>query len=231
MAKKKFYAVAAGRECGIFTDWPSAERQVKGFGGAKYKSFPSRAEAEKWLKAPVYQRRSSPAGRKSSPELSRDDKSFEVVIYTDGSSLNNPGPGGYGAIVMESGREKELSGGFRLTTNNRMEMMAAIVALRGFTHAAKSILLYSDSRYLVNGVTKGWAKKWQSQGWKKSDGKDALNIDLWQELLNLIADMNVVFHWVKGHAGNPLNERCDRLAVGSARKKCLPVDTGYEEKQ
>jgi len=231
MAKKKFYAVAAGRECGIFTDWPSAERQVKGFGGAKYKSFSSRTEAEKWLKAPVYQRRSSPARRKSSPGPSRDDKSFEVVIYTDGSSLNNPGPGGYGAVVMESGREKELSGGFRLTTNNRMEMMAAIVALRGFTHAAKSILLYSDSRYLVNGVTKGWAKKWQSQGWKKSDGKDALNIDLWQELLNLIADMNVEFRWVKGHAGNPLNEQCDRLAVGSARKKCLPVDTGYEEKQ
>ncbi|MBW1637317.1 MAG: ribonuclease HI [Deltaproteobacteria bacterium] len=228
MAKKKFYAVAVGRECGIFTDWPSAEKQVKGFGAAKYKSFPSMTDAENWLKNPVFKRKASPLGKKNYYQPPGGDKPFDIVIYTDGSSLNNPGPGGYGAVIIESGRKKELSGGFRLTTNNRMEMMAAIVALRNLTTETKPVLLYSDSRYLVNGITKGWAKKWRSQGWKKSDGKDALNIDLWQELLDLTGDLDVEFRWVKGHAGNPMNERCDRLAVGAARQKRLPVDTGYE---
>jgi len=230
MAKKKFYAVAAGRECGIFTDWLSTKRQVKGFGGAKYKSFSSRADAEKWLKDPVFSRKPSSTGKNVNPEASAEGKSFDIVIYTDGSSLNNPGPGGYGVVSIELGRKTELCGGFRLTTNNRMEMMAAIVALRRFKTETKSILLHSDSRYLVNGISKGWAKKWQSCGWKKSDGKDALNIDLWQELLGLTAAGNVKFCWIKGHAGNPLNERCDQLAVDSARQKSLPVDTGYEEK-
>ncbi|OEU56980.1 MAG: ribonuclease HI [Desulfobulbaceae bacterium S3730MH12] len=228
MAKKKFYAVAVGRQCGIFTDWSITEKQVKGFGGAKYKSFSSRAGAEKWLDDPVYSKKASPIGKKTQRKVYPEDESTDIVIYTDGSSLNNPGPGGYGAVIIEAGREKELSGGYRLTTNNRMEMMAAIVALRQFETGTKPIKLYSDSSYLVNGINKGWVKKWQSNGWKKSDGQDVLNIDLWQELIKLTENSNVQFRWVKGHAGNVYNEQCDRLAVDSAKQKSLPVDSGYE---
>ena len=108
--------------------------------------------------------------------------------------------------------------------------MAAIVALRQFETRTKPIKLYSDSSYLVNGINKGWVKKWQSNGWKKSDGQNVLNIDLWQELVDLTENSSVQFRWVKGHAGNTLNERCDRLAVDSAKQKCLPVDSGYEVK-
>jgi len=228
MVKKKFYAVASGRQCGIFTDWSITEKQVKGFGGAKYKSFFSRADAEKWLDDPVYPKKDSSTRKKTQSKVYPQDESTDIVIYTDGSSLNNPGPGGYGVVITEAGREKELSGGYRLTTNNRMEMMAAIVALRQFEAGTKPIKLYSDSSYLVNGINKGWVKKWQSNGWKKSDGQDVLNIDLWQELVELTENSNVHFRWVKGHAGNALNERCDRLAVDSAKQKCLAVDSGYE---
>ncbi len=228
MAKKKFYAVAAGRQCGIFTDWSITEKQVKGFGGAKFKSFSTRADAEKWLDDPVYQKKPSSTGRKTERKVYPEDESTDIVIYTDGSSLNNPGPGGYGVVILEAGREKELSGGYRLTTNNRMEMMAAIVALRQLETGTKPIKLYSDSSYLVNGINKGWVKKWQSNGWKKSDGQDVLNIDLWQELIQLAANNNVQFRWVKGHAGNVYNEQCDQLAVNFAKQKSLPVDSGYE---
>jgi ribonuclease HI len=230
MAKKKFYAVASGRQCGIFTDWSIAEKQVKGFGGAKFKSFSSRADAEKWLDDPVYQKKHSSIDKKAQRKVYPQDESTDIVIYTDGSSLNNPGPGGYGVVILAAGREKELSGGYRLTTNNRMEMMAAIVALRRLETGTKPIKLYSDSSYLVNGINKGWVKKWQLNGWKKSDGKDVLNIDLWQELIKLTVKSNVQFRWVKGHAGNAFNEQCDRLAVDSAKQNCLPVDSGYEER-
>lgn len=230
MAKKKFYAVASGRQCGIFTDWSITEKQVKGFGGAKFKSFSSRADAEKWLDDPVYQKKPSSFDKKTQKKVYPQAESTDIVIYTDGSSLNNPGPGGYGVVILEAGREKELSGGYRLTTNNRMEMMAAIVALRRLETGTKPIKLYSDSSYLVNGINKGWVKKWQLNGWKKSDGKDVLNIDLWQELIKLTVKSNVEFRWVKGHAGNAFNEQCDRLAVDSAKQNCLPVDSGYEER-
>lgn len=230
MAKKKFYAVAVGRESGIFTDWPTTETLVKGFPGAKYKSFPSQAAAERWLENPVYAKKTSSSGKISQNNIQSEEDSADIVIYTDGGSINNPGPGGYGAVIVDGGRKRELSGGYRLTTNNRMEMMAAIVALREVTGETESIHLYSDSSYLVNGISKGWVKRWQSNGWKRSDGQDVLNIDLWQELIKLIAGGNVHLHWVKGHAGNVLNERCDRLAVRSARKDDLPIDYVYEKK-
>lgn len=231
MAKKKYYAVAVGRSPGIFTDWPTAEKQVKGFAAAKFKSFPTRAEAEAWLKDPVYQKKErvsgsrqettpAPQHRQSSPDT--------IVVYTDGGCINNPGPGGYGVVIEAQGKRRELSGGFRHTTNNRMEMMAAIVALRELQACGKEIFLYSDSSYLVNGITKGWAKKWRRTGWRKSDGQPVLNVDLWQELLELLDTMEVCFHWVKGHAGNELNERCDRLAVAAARQSTMARDFAYE---
>lgn len=231
MAKKKFYAVASGRECGVFTDWPMAQKQVKGFAGAKFKSFPTRAEAEEWLKNPVYKKKAADnsRGKKKNRREDIEKRESDITIYTDGGCINNPGPGGYGAVIVEKGKKQEISGGFRLTTNNRMEMMAAIMALRHFTGRRETISLFSDSSYLVNAINKGWLKKWQANGWKKSDGGDVLNADLWCEILQLLENTRVHFHWVKGHAGNPLNERCDRLAVTSARKKNLPVDEGYEQ--
>lgn len=233
MAKTKYYAVAVGRSPGIFTDWATAEKQVKGFAAAKYKSFPTRTEAKAWLENPVYGQkehsktsgRTRKNGTKSPQERNDPDV---IIVYTDGGSINNPGPGGYGVVIDRAGMRQELCGGFRLTTNNRMEMMAAIVALGQLQDCDKKIVLYSDSSYLVNGIAKGWARKWRSRGWRKSDGQAVLNIDLWKQLLELLDGMEVSFNWVKGHAGDELNERCDQLAVSAARQSGLGVDLMYE---
>ncbi len=231
MAKSKFYAVAEGRCPGIYTDWATTEKQVKGFAAAKFKSFPTKEEAEAWLESPVYQTREGrkdsrlKAGHDPVPKADADC----IVVYTDGGSINNPGPGGYGIVIENGGQRKELSGGFRHTTNNRMEMTAAIVALQSLRNCKKRILLYSDSSYLVNGIAKGWARKWRSRGWRKANGEEVLNVDLWLQLLDLLEDMQVSFNWVKGHDGNEYNERCDRLAVASARQSDLPADAVYEK--
>lgn len=140
-----------------------------------------------------------------------------VCIYTDGACKGNPGAGGYGTILVYNGREKELTGGFVETTNNRMELTAAIVGLEALKEPC-NVTLYSDSKYLVDSITKGWVYGWKSKGWKKSDGSAALNVDLWQRLLNVLAEHKVEFVWVKGHAGHHFNERCDSLAVSSAEK-------------
>jgi ribonuclease HI len=231
MATKKFYAVAAGRKSGIYTVWSEAEAQVKGFPQAKFKGFATGEEAEEWLQE--IQSGPSPAiGRKKPAAMSSgvmiNEKKEVVLIYTDGGALNNPGPGGYGVVLSHDGKKKEMTGGYRLTTNNRMELMGCIVALRKIAWKDKQIILSTDSSYVVNGINKGWAKGWRKNGWIKSDKKPALNQDLWAELLDLIEDLNIRFQWVKGHAGNPYNERCDQLAVASARGENLPVDTGYE---
>lgn len=231
MAKTKFYAVAVGRERGVFTDWPSAQKQVTGFGGAKYKSFPTRREAEEWLQNPQYatKRSGKPDSPKSLGKSAGASEDFVgIIVYTDGGSINNPGPGGYGIVIQEDGNTRELSGGFRYTTNNRMEMTAAIAALQELRECGCPILLHSDSSYLVNGVEKGWARNWRKRGWRKSDGSPALNADLWGELLLLIESMDVRLRWVKGHAGNEFNERCDQLAVANARRSGLPPDEPYE---
>ncbi len=228
MAKKKFYAVAVGRECGIFTDWATTEKQVKGFPAAKFKSFPSEIQAEEWLANPVYSTKKRSAGKKDKPEDLYEPEPGEIILFTDGGALNNPGPGGYGVVIIADGKVRELSGGFRLTTNNRMEMMAAIVALTEVQGCEKTIRLFSDSSYLVNGISKGWVNKWQNNGWKKSDGKAVSNIDLWKQLLELKKTLDVAFCWVKGHAGNEGNERCDRLAVAAAKQSPQVVDVGYE---
>jgi len=230
MAKSKFYAVAAGRSPGIYTDWVTAEKQVKGFTAAKFKSFPTRAEAEAWLESPVYktgERRKDSRMQAANTAAPKTDPGA-VVVYTDGGSINNPGPGGYGIVIETAGEKKELSGGYRHTTNNRMEMTAAIVALQSLQPCQKRIQLYSDSSYLVNGIAKGWARKWRSRGWKKANGEAVLNVDLWQQLLELLEGMEVSFNWVKGHDGNEYNERCDRLAVACARRSDLPADLVYE---
>lgn len=136
----------------------------------------------------------------------------EVTLYTDGACSGNPGPGGWGAILIYKDYKKEMSGGDKETTNNRMELTAAIEGLSALKEPCR-VKLYSDSKYLIDGITKDWARGWRAKGWKKSDGKPALNIDLWEKVLELDEYHEIEYIWVKGHAGNPYNERCDRLAV------------------
>ncbi len=138
-----------------------------------------------------------------------------VDIYTDGACRGNPGKGGWGAVLVYKGVEKELSGGERMTTNNRMELSAVIAALSALREPCE-ITLTSDSKYVVDAVTKGWAKSWKAKGWKKADKSPALNSDLWDKLLALLDYHTVTFVWVKGHAGHPYNERCDALATAFA---------------
>ncbi|MBO5577014.1 MAG: ribonuclease HI [Ruminococcus sp.] len=140
-----------------------------------------------------------------------------VDIFTDGACSGNPGPGGFGAILRYKGIEKELSGGDASTTNNRMEMCAVITALETLKEPCE-VTIYSDSKYVIDSVTKGWAKSWQSRGWVKSNKEKALNPDLWEKLLALLDKHKVEFVWVKGHAGHPENERCDRLAVEQSQR-------------
>ena len=134
-----------------------------------------------------------------------------VTIYTDGACSGNPGPGGYGAILVYKNQRRELSAGFRQTTNNRMEMLGAIIALEQL-HEPCDVALYSDSRYLVDAITKGWAIRWRQNGWMRNKKDPALNTDLWERILGLLEIHHVTMHWVKGHAGHIENERCDELA-------------------
>jgi len=151
----------------------------------------------------------------------------KVTIYTDGACLGNPGPGGYGVVLLYNGRRKEISGGFRLTTNNRMEMMGVIVGLRALKERC-SVTLYSDSEYVVNSISKGWAARWRANGWKRNKKDKAVNADLWEQLLDLIDKHEVKMVWVRGHSGVKENERCDELSVAAAQPKNLPIDEGYE---
>ena len=141
----------------------------------------------------------------------------QVEIFTDGACSGNPGPGGWGAILRYNGREKELSGGEAVTTNNRMELSAVIFALEALKEPCE-VKLYSDSQYVCNALSLGWAKKWQSQGWMRNKKEPALNPELWERLLSLCDIHKVEVNWVRGHAGHPENERCDRLAVAAAKQ-------------
>ena len=140
-----------------------------------------------------------------------------VTLYTDGACSGNPGPGGWGAILEYKGVEKEFSGGEDQTTNNRMELTAVIEGLKKLKEPCV-VELYSDSKYVIDGLEKGWAKSWQSRGWKKADKKPALNPDLWEQLLALTDIHTMHYHWVKGHADNPKNNRCDQLAVAQSQQ-------------
>lgn len=147
----------------------------------------------------------------------------QVTIYTDGACSGNPGPGGYGVILRCNGQERELSGGFRKTTNNRMELMGAISGLDVLKEPCE-VTIITDSQYLVNAIEKGWARKWKSMGWMRNNKEKALNPDLWERLLTLLSKHKVKFQWIRGHNGHPENERCDRLAVAAASGADLPED-------
>lgn len=150
----------------------------------------------------------------------------KVVIYTDGACSGNPGAGGYGAVLLYGKYRKELSEGYKQTTNNRMEMLAVIKALEALNEPCE-VDLYSDSQYVVNSVTKGWVYGWKKKNWIKSDKKKALNTDLWERMLELLKIHNVKFIWVKGHADNVENERCDFLARQAIASDNLEVDENF----
>lgn len=141
----------------------------------------------------------------------------QVEIFTDGACSGNPGPGGYGVILRYKNHELELSGGEASTTNNRMELSAVIAGLEALTEPCK-VTLYSDSKYFIDAVEKGWAENWRAKGWMRSNKEKALNPDLWEKILNLLTLHEVTTVWIKGHAGHPENERCDKLAVAESQK-------------
>ena len=153
-----------------------------------------------------------------------------VTLHTDGACSGNPGPGGYGAVLQFGQHRRELSGGFTQTTNNRMEMLAVIVGLEALTEPSE-VTVYSDSRYIVDAVNKGWAERWRSNGWHRNKKEKAVNSDLWERLLEILRGHDVEFEWVKGHAGNPGNERADALAVAASRQDYLSIDEAYENVQ
>lgn len=148
----------------------------------------------------------------------------KITIYTDGAAKGNPGNGGYGIVMMSGKHRKELSEGFRMTTNNRMELLSVIVALETIKNENAEVEIFSDSKYVVDSVEKGWVFGWQKKGFK---GKK--NIDLWKRFLAIYPKHQVKFNWVKGHAGNVFNERCDELAVDAAESSNLLIDEGYEQ--
>ncbi len=141
----------------------------------------------------------------------------KVTIYTDGACSGNPGPGGWCAILRYGNYEKVVSGGSPDTTNNKMELTAVIEGLKSLKRPCE-VTVVSDSKYVCDAVLKGWVYSWKKKGWKKSDGKPALNSDMWEELLKLLAVHKVDFNWIKGHAGHPENERCDKIAVAETQK-------------
>jgi ribonuclease HI len=228
MTTKKFYAVKVGRKPGIYTEWygpNGAKVQVEGFLGANYKGFLTEEEANAFMRSShiVKKHRPKPAVSVSKSEV----PGHRVLIYTDGSCIYNPGPGGYGVVILKGKSRTELSGGYRSTTNNRMELMACIYGLKALKKSS-SVTVYSDSQYVVNGINKGWAKKWQANNWIKKDKTPAQNPDLWEKLLFLCQEHDVEFRWVKGHAETIENLRCDELANRAASGEGLRTDNGYE---
>jgi len=147
-----------------------------------------------------------------------------IHLFTDGAASGNPGPGGYGVVLKCAGAMKELSGGFRLTTNNRMELLAVIKGLEAIRWSDAVVEVWSDSTYVVKAITEGWLQNWERKGFKK-----VKNVDLWQTFLPLYRSHRVTFHWIKGHAGHPENERCDALAVAAYHQQDLPEDNGYTQ--
>lgn len=159
--------------------------------------------------------------------MSTDKSLKQVTIYTDGACKGNPGPGGFGTVLLYGVHRRELSGGYLRTTNNRMELMATIEGLKVLKEKC-SVTLYSDSKYVVDAMTKGWAERWRANGWRRNRKEMASNPDLWQQLLDLSNYHNVEFEWVRGHSGNPENERCDYLAVEASHQTDLSTDEFFE---
>ena len=237
--KRKYYAVRRGRAIGIFLTWGECKKQVDCFPSARYKSFPTIEEAELWLTAddatcynldnqaelnelPVAEETAVKEKSQTVVKVPPPKTETRYIAYTDGSCLVNPnGPGGWATVIIdtETGETVELSQGCPGTTNNRMEMEAAIAAM-SFPDEPSSITIYTDSQYLKNGFAANWITGWKKRGWVKSNGQPVLNQDLWQKLDALYQTHQVKFQWVKGHAGNTFNERCDELARGEAMKFC-----------
>lgn len=240
--KKQYYVVVNGRRPGIYNKWfgeDGAADQVENFPEAIYRGFYTREEAIEWLKefgeeilltlAPELLDAIEPSVTEQTRESPEDLlKAGKVLIYTDGGAIGNPGPGGFAAILRYKEHRKEITGGFRQTTNNRMEIRACIEGLRALKQRC-SVVLFSDSKYVVDSITKGWARRWQANGWKKDNKHTAENVDLWEQLLQLCDQHDVEFRWTRGHAGNKDNERCDQLAVQAANRQGLPTDEGYEK--
>ncbi|MQF70510.1 ribonuclease HI [SAR202 cluster bacterium AD-812-D07_MRT_10900m] len=156
------------------------------------------------------------------------DNDNTVYAFSDGSALGNPGPGGYGVVLKYGDNLKELSQGYVHTTNNRMELMGAIMALESLKKRQR-VVLTTDSQYVINGIEKGWARKWRANGWMRNRKERALNPDMWERLLKAVDRHDVRFKWVRGHMGHPENERCDELANGAARGGDLIVDEQFVE--
>jgi ribonuclease HI len=229
-SQKKYYAVFRGRRPGIYSAWygpGGAEEQVRGFVGAVYRGFATLDEAKRWLESPVVKTRNSSRRVQADPAPDAPGVSpGRIVVFTDGGCTGNPGPGGYGAVILAGETRSEIADGFRLTTNNRMELMACIAALTAL-NAPADVTLHSDSRYVVNGISKGWARKWRANGWMRTKSEAARNCDLWSRLLDLCDEHRVRFVWVHGHAGNRENERCDQLATDAAQGPDLREDHAY----
>jgi ribonuclease HI len=250
--RKQYYAVRIGREPGIYRTWDECKAQVDGYAKAQYKGFGSLEEAEEYMgfvntkkPAPGMPSSAEPFNPPGAPKKKRvtgysEDETRElemldtgdglkhVVIYTDGACLGNPGPGGYGVVLLHGKDRKEFSRGFRLTTNNRMEMLACIVGLQTLKEPC-AVTLYSDSQYVINSMTKGWAKRWKKNKWKRN-GENVPNADLWEKMLDLCDRHKVKFNWVRGHSGNKENERCDQLARQAALGFDMAIDSVYEAK-
>lgn len=224
-SRKSFYAVVKGVRPGLYRLWSGkdgAEEQVRGFLGAVYKGFTTLEDALDYLHA-----RSVKTEEHADHQPRERYSDGRIHIFTDGGAINNPGPGGYGVVLIYQGRRKELSQGFQQTTNNRMELRACIAALESLKKA-ESAVIYSDSRYVVDNISKGHAQRWRHNGWLTLAKKPVENADLWRRLLDLVDLYNPEFVWVKGHGGARENERCDQLAQAAARGDNLLVDKGYE---
>ena len=237
--KKQYYIVVKGHAPGLYKTWfgdDGAAKQVEGYPQALYKGFYTMEQATDWLRelgteklrtyAPNLLLYLENAPAKSSDPVQKLIDQGKVVIYTDGSSLGNPGKGGYGAVIMQGTQRKELSAGYFETTNNRMELMACIVALKELKPNS-DVVIFSDSKYIVDAINNGTAARWRANRWLKSDRKRIANVDLWKELLTLCDKHNVDFRWVKGHFTDENNERCDQLAKEAAKAKKLKHDLGY----
>jgi ribonuclease HI len=247
--RANYYAVRVGHQPGLYRSWEECEASVKGYSGAVFKGFATRSEAEAFLNlgrvdpvavkpipkpvkpavesVPVPPLLTSFVPTNSAPANGRK----KIVIYADGACTGNPGPGGYGAVILYAGSRKELSAGFRYTTNNRMEILGCIAALSALREPC-DVTIYSDSRYVVNAMTKSWALRWRKNNWqrreKTGEMKAALNSDLWAQMLELCAKHRVRFEWVRGHDGVEENERCDQLARSAAAGHGLGIDVVFE---
>ena len=243
-ARKQYYVVVHGRQPGFYTEWlgeNGASKQVEGFTDAIYKGFYNKEDASQWLREFSEETLQTYAPNlldlvdytvpiqvvDGDVELLKEDK---VVIHTDGCALGNPGPGGYAVILRYKDRQKEISGGVQETTNNRMELMACIEGLRALKQKS-TVVVFSDSKYLVDSINNKWIYKWRNEHWVKSRNRKVLNADLWKTLLDLIGQHEIEFRWIRGHNIDKSNQRCDFLAREVADKSNLSVDTGFDREE